>query len=149
VDIVHGLWTNGAPRSTVDRSGVGAGAAMVHGRSVAHHAWELAGGVGEGEQVMARPRDGSPMQDQWRRGNAMGLEIMTAAALRRRRHKCLGREENEGGSVDNNGERRGPFYRGRGRACRVRKGETAGGGGGIKGAQLNTVIHDYGPGKGV
>jgi hypothetical protein len=67
---------------------------------------------------------------------------------RRRQRKRLGGEKNEGWSVGNDGERRWPFYSGRGRARRALKGETVGGGGGIKGVRLNTVNHDYGPRKG-
>jgi hypothetical protein len=54
----------------------------------------------------------------------------------------------KGGVWVTTGRGEGPFIVAGGGHARVRKGETAGGGGGIKGAQLNAVIHDYGPGKG-
>jgi hypothetical protein len=44
--------------------------------------------------------------------------------------------------VGNDGERRGPFIVAERGHAGARNGETSGGGGGIKGARLNTVNHD-------
>jgi hypothetical protein len=58
-----------------------------------HRGMGFASGAGEGEQGRARPGDGSPRRDWRRRGGAMGPEITTVAASRRRRHNRLGGEE--------------------------------------------------------
>jgi hypothetical protein len=107
--MIHGSWTDGAPGSTVDRSGAGAGAVVVHGRHTARQVRGLTGGVGEGEQGRVRPGDGLPRRDRWRRGGATGLEITTAATLRRWWCRHLGGEENEGGVWGMMGRGRGPF----------------------------------------
>jgi hypothetical protein len=70
LDWVHMSWTGGAPRPTVDRSGVSIEAAVAHGQRTARRAWGLTGGAGQGEQGRARPRDGSPRRNPRWRGDA-------------------------------------------------------------------------------
>jgi hypothetical protein len=67
---------------------------------------------------------------------------VTTVASRRRRCKCLGGEENEGGVWGTTGRGGGPFIVAERGHVGARNGETAGGGGGIKGARLNTVNRD-------
>jgi hypothetical protein len=93
MDMVHGSWTDGAPGSTVDRSGAGTGAVASYVRHAARWAWGLTGRVDEGEQSRARPGDDSPRWDWWRRGGVTGPKIATAVASWRRRRKRLGGEE--------------------------------------------------------
>jgi hypothetical protein len=94
--MVHGSWTDGAPRSTVHQSSVGVGAAMAHGRRAARRVRGLTVRASEGEQGRARPGDGSSRQDRRRRGSTTVLEIAMVVASRRRRCKCLRGEGNKG-----------------------------------------------------
>jgi hypothetical protein len=133
MDWVHRSWTDGAPRSMVDQSGVSIEAAVAHGRRKARQAWGRAGGAGEGEQGRVRLGDSSPRQNTRWRGDAMRSETAMAAASWWWPCKRMGGEESKAEGVGNEGERRGPFIvTGEGHAG-VRKGETAGGNG------LNTI----------
>jgi hypothetical protein len=128
-DWVHGSWTGGALRSTVDRSGASTEAAEVHGRRTARRARGLTGGAGEGEQGRARPGDDSLRRNPRRRGDATRPDTATAVASRRWWCKRLGGEKSEGEGVGNNGERRGPFIVAGEGHTEARKGEMAGGNG--------------------
>jgi hypothetical protein len=103
--------------------------------------------VGRGGSPVGRAREsrtgrGRGTAHRGGTGGATRPEIATAAASRRQRCKRLGGEENERGVWGMTGRGGGPFIVAGGGHAKARKGEMAGGGGGIKGARLNAVNHD-------